>query len=364
MTQIYYTVDQFQQLFDEGEYTLDDNILKIIQYLEENIVIPPDAIESAPLTNRRISEPLNSRGGNYNDRIGNDRNGNRNRRSGQGNSGFNKRGGNSGFSRSSIDTKEIDWETARNFKTTKIATKEGVDKHINDIRVMLNKLSAKNYDTQKSVVISKIMEILETLNVDPADNSDDEDDYAIVSDGKLDQCKIANAVLDIASANKFLSELYSDLYLELVGQNAIFNEILVGFTDKYIATIHEIHYIDANVDYDGFCNYNKTNDTRKSMATFIVNLMKRGLISNIVVLNMIVELQNLTNKYIDEENRTNEVDEITENIALFVSMCKPVLSNEPIWTATIAPNIKQMTTMKAKEHKSLSSRVVFKYMDL
>ena len=45
--------------------------------------------------------------------------------------------------------------------------------------------------------------------------------------------KIANTIFDICSTNKFLSEIYSELYVELVGYDDIFGNLLDSYIDKY-----------------------------------------------------------------------------------------------------------------------------------
>jgi len=361
----YYTIADFHQMVFDGNYPLDTDTLNIIRFLEQNIIIPPDAgngAETVQSSSSAIYRRLES-----SDRMGSGGGG-----GGGGGGGRRKLGSSSvmGFRRGSNGS-TIDWENARNssyvsknggtntnassssasalqFKVTKMETKEGVEKQISDIRGLLNKISAKNYETQKVVVIDHIFATLEG-------GGDNEN---------LDhRHRIATVIFDIASTNKFLSELYADLYTELVAKMSIFADILDGLVDRYRETIHQINYVDPNIDYDGFCQYNKANDARKAMAAFIVNLMKRDLISKECVLTLVYELQELSRRYMDEENRTNEVDEITENIAVFIVMGKAVLIDHELWKMRVEPNIQEFTKLRAKEHVSLSSRVVFKYMD-
>jgi hypothetical protein len=62
-----------------------------------------------------------------------------------------------------------DWENIRKtivFKPNKIVAKEGIEKIVNDIRVALNKISVKNYETQmqhiyKLLLIEPLPETLE-----------------------------------------------------------------------------------------------------------------------------------------------------------------------------------------------------------
>jgi len=60
-------------------------------------------------------------------------------------------------------TTDVKWvkyvETIGDFKPTKIESKEGIDKTINEIRVILNKMTKKNYETQRD----KIIELVEYI---------------------------------------------------------------------------------------------------------------------------------------------------------------------------------------------------------
>lgn len=73
---------------------------------------------------------------------------------------------------------------------------------------------------------------------------------------------------------------------------------------------------------------------------------------------------NKTIEYIDSENKTNEVEEISENIFLLVSMSHDLLDSSDRWKDGILKILQDISKMKSKEHVSLSTRVVFKYMDI
>jgi hypothetical protein len=90
--------------------------------------------------------------------------------------------------------------------------------------------------------------------------------------------RIANSIFDIASTNKFYSELYAILYKELTGKFPVFKEIIIRFISQYLENIGKIQFIDSNKDYDLYCENNKLNDKRKAMSAFLVNLMKLELI--------------------------------------------------------------------------------------
>jgi len=319
-----YTISDFQIFSVKNDYELNKTTLNVIRYLEDNIIIPNDEQEN---TMRRTDAPTIKR------------------------QGSKSRGsGTSHFSRSKTTGIEEKWEAIPALKPTKMVLKEGIEKSINDIRVLLNKISAKNYDIQKTAIIEAVL----SLCINDGENV------------KEDKRRVVETIFTIASANKMMSELYADLYLELVKTDAMFNDIMIEFVEQYKSSIFEIHYVDANVDYDGFCKYNKINDLRKSLAIFIVNLMKRGLVSRSHVMSMIDQFQKTSFEYVDQENKTNEVEEITENIFILISMCKSIseIVSDSFWIENIQTNIENFSKMKAKDHVSLSSRVVFKYMDM
>ena len=92
-------------------------------------------------------------------------------------------------------------------------------------------------------------------------------------------------------------------------------------------------------------------------------LMNRGVIPIQTIVDIIIHFQELFNQYIDEENRTNEVDELTEILFLFITLGKSKLQECQEWKDTLYPNLVNASQQKAKNHHSLSSRTVFKFQD-
>jgi hypothetical protein len=247
-----------------------------------------------------------------------------------------------------------DWNSGKSFKPTKIMTKDGIEKDINDIRICLNKISNKNYETHRDIIISSVEKFMEYT-------SDKEEESICLNDNIK---KIAQFIFDIASSNKFYGDIYADLYKELVEKFEIFSTILNDFVSNYNNNIYTLQYVDSNVDYDAYCEYNKANETRRATASFLVLLMNRSVLQTSTLINLIVHFQSVFTKYISEENRTNEADEITEVLFILITLGAEILCKLPEWETTIIPNIIITSKLKAKEQKSMSSRSVFKYMDL
>jgi len=236
-----------------------------------------------------------------------------------------------------------DWELMRSFKTTKMDTKIGVEKTINDIRVNLNKMSLANYNKQRDTIMSEIS------------------NYA---GGEIEDLElIATAIFDIASGNKFFSELYAELYRELVSEFGVFSVLLSKFVDKFSVTFNNIEYVDADEDYDGFCRVTKMNDKRKAITTFIANVMKKGLVSTELVLSILCGIVKQVHQYIEEDGRIHQIEEISENIFLLVSLCSLEFRELPQWNTQVVPIIDTIIDNKIPK-RSMSNRVLFKFMDM
>ena len=340
----YYTLDDFSKmLFGAVSYKLSPEVLATISYLESVIEIPEF---SPPLASNTVVSNGRSVGG------GGFKTDYRPSKHGGGGGGPSKHTMNNTSSRrhekggNQQPTSE-DWELMRSFKTTKMEVKVGVEKNINDIRIVLNKMSTANYAKQSAIVLEQVQQYMEHADTS-AENMD----------------KIATAIFSIASSNKFYSELYAELYRELVAKFDIFRSILDTFVAGFVDTIQTIEYVDPDVNYDEFCRINKANDNRKATTTFIINLMKKGLVSRADVARILGVFVNTVLEYITEEGRIHAIEEITENVFLFVSNCHAELKTTDEWSNTVAPTVKRLSTAKPADHKSMSNRVMFKYMDM
>ena len=252
-----------------------------------------------------------------------------------------RRGGNK-----NTEVSEGEWETIRSFQTTVIEDREGIDYEIDNIRTYLNKITDKNFDD----FCPKIMELLE----------------CIISGTTEDIKQVSLAIFDIASTNRFYSKIYADLYTKIIKKYDVmkgsFEESLSNFSELF----NVIEYVDPNVDYDRFCKINKDNEKRKALGAFFINLSINGMIPLATIQNITRTLLSQIYKYISEENKKNEVDELTENVALFYK--KEFYDNnvnyELIEGYTITEIIERIAISKVKDYKSLTNKTIFKFMDM
>lgn len=240
-----------------------------------------------------------------------------------------------------------DWESVRNFQSTKIEQKEGVEIKINDIKLLLNKLTDKNYAENKDKIIAIMTE----------NNEYDE------------LFKIGTTIFEIASNNKFYSKIYADLYTEIMGKFEIMHEIFEKSISEFLELFNVIQYVDPKVDYNLFCKINVDNEKRQSLSLFFVNLMINGVIKKGRILNIIKNLLTQVKTYISKENKKNEVDELTENISILYkkeNFDEDDFNDEELKIngSNIDDFIEVLANSKVKNYLSFTNKSLFKFMDM
>lgn len=249
-----------------------------------------------------------------------------------------------------VNRTENSWINTQTFKPTIVIDKnkpEGTEKTMNDIRSSLNKISNKNYETNRDVIIGLLNELIrgEKQDVD------------------ADLIKIGNNIFDIASTNKFFSDIYAKLYKDISEKfPEIFNSILAIFLEGFTNTMKTICYVDQKDNYDDFCKYNKDNDKRKATSMFITNLVKNEVIHPDVLINIIVTIQWILHTYMNEENRVNEVEEIIEN--MYILLTNNIIFLKSCKDTEIMECMIRLSKLKPKELPSMSSRAIFKCLDI
>ena len=111
--------------------------------------------------------------------------------------------------------------------------------------------------------------------------------------------KLLAIIFEISGNNKFFSVIYSKLHTHIqqnTTNRVLYTSKLENFVENYKASYQTIQYVDQNDDYDKFCEYNKSNDLRKSKALFCMNLTKQNLLTvtefTTIVLDIIDKLMN------------------------------------------------------------------------
>ena len=239
-----------------------------------------------------------------------------------------------------------DWEAIRNFQATRRIEKEGIEKQISTIREALNKITDKNYESQQPI----IMETLDEISKNPAFT-------------EVENFNVSKAVFDIASSNKFYSSVYAKLFKDIINNFEIMNTIFIEKFDTFIALFQEIEACDPNDDYNKFCAINKDNENRRALSMFFVNLMKKNIVTPDAIINIIITLQTSLKNMLDQENKTSEINEITENLFIFITNSHKELSAQSEW-GNIVGYVNEISNMNIKSFKSLTNKSVFKHLDI
>ena len=321
-----YTLENINSiLFDGFGYQLPDKTLEIISELSLQVG-SPDYIKT-PVFQKR-ENPMKA------DAVAKD----------LGTLRKNKRGKNNEIAN------EESWDSIRTFQTTKIEEKSGIDAQIDIIRTYLNKMSDKNYIDMRN----KIVEIIDKL--------------ALESFTTEDMTRFSSAIFDIASNNRFYSKMYADLYSDLSSKYEMMMAVFETNFNKFIDLFNNIEYVDPKDNYDKFCEINKTNEKRKALATFYLNLMNNNIISKVKIMEITRNLLAQIYSFILVDNKKNEVDELTETVAILYK--KEMYEDDDgdeynqIEGYTISEIIEKIANSKVKDYKSLTNKSLFKFMDL
>jgi hypothetical protein len=226
-------------------------------------------------------------------------------------------------------------------KTVVVQEREGIEKDLAAIRISLNKISGKNYDTQSALIFQIITPYIQ-----------DADEASIL--------KIAQTIFDISSSNTFLSELNARLYKQCIETSDLF----LSCTDAFLETYKKTYSLDILLSTDMTAEQRiKQNDKRKAMTLFIYYLMKENILSTDVVFQCMMDLFDTLEKYMECANHVLAVDEIVENVYQFVTLGEALWKERPEWD-TLYERMASLSEIKSKDKPSLSSRAIFKFKDL
>jgi len=329
-----YTLEQFNNItFNGFKFDFPEDTLKIISELALEVGSPNYV--KTPVFQKRINpiktEPLTNKEQEYS-KNGYDKESNRRRRN----------------NKSAEILNDDDWETIRTFQITKIEQTIGLDAQIDLLRSHLNKMTEKNYLDIKN----KVIDAIENMMKEIIDNNE--------------MTKLGTIIFEIASTNRFYSKMYADLYSDLINKFQIMEDIFQENFKNFMNLFDTIEYVEPNVDYNKFCKINKDNEKRRALAAFFINLMNNNIISKNKIVTIIRNLMDKIYTYINQDNKKNEVDELTENIAILYKkeLFGEDVEYEMIDGMTISEIIEKFAHSKSKNYLSLSNKSIFKFMDL
>jgi|LauGreDrversion4_2_1035121.scaffolds.fasta_scaffold00331_5 hypothetical protein len=245
------------------------------------------------------------------------------------------------------DITSDDWENVRNFKKTDIAQKEGIEKEIDNIRLLINKLTEKTYE-------KLIVTIMDTI-----DN--------MLEEGLYDNNSlniIGHAIFNMATNNKFNSIIYARLCNVLMIKYDFMLAIIENNISEFMKLFENMEFVTPEQDYDKFCEINMLNEKRRSMSLFLCNLYK----NNVITLdNIVLNINNIQQRIIDvmnDENCKMEVEELSENLFILVTNIEfQTLHAHDKWSS-IYEKICLIKGSNIQVSKGISHKSKFKHMDI
>jgi chorismate mutase len=251
-----------------------------------------------------------------------------------------------------------EWETILAFQKTEIQKKEGIELSIDNIRSYLNKLTDKTYTAMLSNILKEIAALF-TASTD--DKSEEHNTVAVMN-------RVASSIFTTASSNSFYSEIYARLFRDLMAEYAVFREVFEKNLASFMSLFETIEYCDPKKNYDKFCDINKANEKRKAMSLFIVNLMKNGIVEKTHVLAIMRQIQELMYTNMRQEGKTNEVDELAENLYIMVKHSHSVLKTADAEVVELfaqrLEQIVEISKLKIKSKPSITNKTIFKHLDM
>jgi len=240
------------------------------------------------------------------------------------------------------DIKSEDWETIRNFKKTELIKKEGIEKEIDSIRLLINKLTDKSY----TVIVENMFTTLDELN------ENKEYDNASMD-------RIGYAIFNMATSNKFNSNVYAKLCNALNNKYEFMVPIISNNISEFMKLFDNMVFVDPNENYDKFCDMNIINERRRAMSLFLTSLYKHNVITLDYVIENIVNIQTKMMNMKNDESKQMENNELTENLFILITNIDSPQSSDK-WSSIFA-NINDIKTTK---YVGITSKCKFKHMDL
>lgn len=359
---------EFYELEEKMDYALSEKVKKILFDLAIAVGIPPGAEQNGNGNGGGNGGRSYHHHENHSQAHNNIHTNNNNySKNGTQHSSKNGMTGINGMHSKPRNRQDLEWENLRKetvFKPTVMENKEGYEKIINEIRICLNKLTDKNYAKQRDDIFEHIRGILVL-----------EDELS-----KEGLKRVSNALFDIASTNKFFSKIYAQIYAELMNEFVIFNEILGEFLTEFVNKITTIHYVDPDKDYDGYCLYVKSQDSRRATSGFMIHLglllqeREKVLVEKTAnfgkeelwkeIARILMELSKKLEDFIPQVGKLNEVEEIVEILFLISTAGSKKLVVESVLGDEMRDIWRTLATKKVKENPSWSSRAMFKISDL
>ena len=232
--------------------------------------------------------------------------------------------------------------TGKYLKHTDVYKLEDVQ-HIPQIRSLLNKFTSKTLIPITDEIIMKL--------------------ELIDKNGKHE---VVDSIFSIASCNKFYSEQYAYIYVQIEKKYPYIRTLLENSIDNIVANVIKCKDIEPNENYDLFCDMNKMNDKNRAFVYFIhcvIFLEKEEKLQKMlnVTLDKLIDIFQVNMNNPDCINICNEISEL-----LYISFQQYSTKNKckSTYIDSVKIKIKQLTNINRKLYVSYTSKAYFRLQDI
>lgn len=235
-----------------------------------------------------------------------------------------------------------------------LLTQQQKDDPAAKVRLLMNKLTDKNYDEYSNI-------ILRTLTL-----------YDITQEN-------ATEVLHIAMQNQFYVRIFAKLFAAILADSKLtdlFSATVATAIDAHITALAAPFEYVAQSDYEGFCKMNAAIDRRKAATNFFVHLAQAvGSDSKYVasLWDILTPVMALIAANLYNESIKNQMDELCEHVfmictdaAFIAAYDAATFSVVDAVTGTeykLFEFIEYLTTCSIKVQRGLTSKAKFKFGD-
>jgi hypothetical protein len=175
--------------------------------------------------------------------------------------------------------------------------------------------------------------------------------------------KIGKTIFEIGSKNKFWCNLYAQLYKDIIDEFPIMKDICISNFESFMDIFTTFNFIDADEDYNLFCEYNKENEKRRSLSHFFVLCANHNILDKKKITNIVTNLLENMNKMIHEENALQQLEETTENLKVLIMNFNDDFKKLEEFTS-IKCDVLKLSELKPKDYKSLTNKIIFNLLDI
>ena len=232
------------------------------------------------------------------------------------------------------------------FNPTIIKKNQGIEKEIDSIRILLNKLTEKSFDSISTLIKEKFI--------------------SIENDFNSEEClKVGESTLDIIINNILFSKIYARLYSLILKDFKFITDVLQDKILNFIEYYKKEKELElkSNLTFDDISETNKKIDKKKGESKFFINLLLLNEINSPEIYKLINSLLELFFEITNLPNKIYLTDQISDIIFIFIKDFYPNIEDIDM-RENISNNINYISNMKSSNRLSISNKCIFKFMDL